>query len=144
MNLLLNRASPWADVDSHIPHTGQVDVRMKEAADLSIRIPEWVAPEEGRCRVGDSDRSLTWSGRYAEVGRVARGDVVTLSFPIPERQETTYVEKEKYTVVIKGNEVVNIEPPGKYCPLYQRQHYRADTTRWKKVERFVSDQVIHW
>ena len=30
INLLLNRASKWADVDSHIPYTGQVDVTVKQ------------------------------------------------------------------------------------------------------------------
>src|SRR5207253_10624685 len=30
VNLLLNRASPWADVQSCIPYTGQVDIKIKE------------------------------------------------------------------------------------------------------------------
>ena len=29
VDLLLNRASPWADIDSHIPYTGRVDIRIK-------------------------------------------------------------------------------------------------------------------
>ena len=33
-NLLLNRTSPWADVDSHIPYRGQVDARVKQPVDL--------------------------------------------------------------------------------------------------------------
>ena len=144
VNLLLNRASKWADVDSHIPYTGQVDIRMKESADLSVRIPQWVEPEQAHCRIGDSERSISFTGRYAEVRRVDAGDVVTLTFPIEERNDVTYVEKEKYTLIRKGNDMVNIEPPGKYCPLYQRQHYRANTTRWRKIKRFVSDQVIDW
>jgi hypothetical protein len=144
VNLLLNRASPWADVDSHIPYTGQVDVRVKQPVDLSIRIPEWVSPRETRCQVGGCERSLDFSGRYAGVGRVQAGDVATLSFPIAERTEITFVEKEQYTLTRKGNDVVHIDPPGRYCPLYQRDHYRSDTTRWRKVERFASNQTIHW
>ena len=144
INLLLNRASPWADVDSHIPYNGQVDVRMKQSANLSIRIPEWVEPEQARCRIGEVDRPLSWAGRYAQVGQVSGSDVVTLSFPICERKDVTYVEKEKYTLIRKGNDVVHIEPPGKYCPLYQREHYRSDTTRWRKTQRFASDLIIDW
>ena len=143
VNLLLNRASPWADIDSHIPYTGQVDVKIKEPVDISIRIPEWVSPQETRCRIGQADRAVTFDGRYARVGRVKAGEVVTMTFPITERTNVTYVEKEKYILVCKGNDVVHIEPPGKYCPLYQREHYRQNATRWKKVERFISDKLIY-
>ena len=144
VNLLLNRASPWADVDSHIPYTGRVDVRVKQPLRLSVRIPEWVKPKEVICRVGNAERAAGWEERYMAVGLVKPGDVVTLTFPIAERTDVVYVEKEKYTLVRKGNEVVCIDPPGKYCPLYQRQHYRANTTRWRKIERFVSDEGVHW
>ena len=48
VNLLLNRASLWADVDSYIPYQGWVDVKVKQVVDLEIRIPEWVAPDEAR------------------------------------------------------------------------------------------------
>ena len=39
VNLLLNRASPWADVDSHIPYAGQVDVRIKQPAGWPSAFP---------------------------------------------------------------------------------------------------------
>jgi hypothetical protein len=67
-----------------------------------------------------------------------------LSFPIFERTDTVYIEKERFTLVRKGNDVVDISPPGRFCPLYQRRHYRQDTPRWRKVVRFVSDEVIDW
>ena len=144
VNLLLNRASPWADVDSHIPYVGQVDVKVKQPVDLSIRIPEWVAPDEVRVRVNGEERRVGFEGRYAQVGEVQPGEVATMSFPIAERREGITVEKAGYTVIRKGNEVVKIDPPGKYCPLYQRDHYRENSTRWRKIDRFVSNERITW
>ena len=144
VNLLLNRASPWADVDSHIPYVGQVDVKAKQPVDLSIRIPEWVTPAEVRVRVNGTDRECGWQGRYAEVGKVNPGDVATMTFPIAERTDEMWIEKEKYTLVRKGNDVVAIDPPGRYCPLYQRDHYRQNPTRWRSIERFVSKQLLYW
>ena len=144
VNLLLNRASAWADVDSHIPYVGQVDVRVKQPLDLSIRIPEWVRSGDVRVRVSGGDRDVSWDGRYAGVGAVKPGDLVKMTFPIEERTDTVWIEKERYTLVRKGNDVVAIDPPGRYCPLYQREHYRAGTTRWRKAERFVSEEAIHW
>ncbi len=144
VNLLLNRASPWADIDSHIPYVGQVDVKVKQPLDLALRIPEWVQPGETRCQVNGQDRTVTFRGRYAEVGAVTPGDGVTLTFPIAERMEAIWVEKDKYVVIRKGNEVVSIDPAGRYCPLYLREHYRQNSTRWRQVERFVSDEIVHW
>ena len=144
VNLLLNRASPWADVDSHVPYVGQVDVRVKQPVELSVRIPEWVKPEQVRVQVSGAEREVGWDGRYAEVGAVKPGDVAMMTFPIGERTDVVYVERERYTLVRKGNDVVAIDPPGRYCPLYQRQHYRVNETRLRKVERFVSEENIYW
>ena len=144
VNLLLNRPSQWADVESHIPYVGQVDVRIKQRVDLSVRLPEWVKPDEARVQVNGDDRRVDWQGRYAVVGEVLPGDVATMTFPIAERKSTVWIEKESYALVRKGNDVVAIDPPGRICPLYQREHYRANETRWRRVERFVSDEDIHW
>ena len=142
VNLLLNRASKWADVDSHIPYAGQVDVKIKEPVELSVRIPEWVTPSQVRVQVNGEDRRVGWEGRYAQVGAVKPGDVASLTFPIAERTDTVWIEKREYELVRKGNEVVAIAPPGEVCPLYQRDHYRENTTRWRKIERFVSNEQM--
>jgi len=144
VNLLLNRASKWADIDSYIPYQGRVDVKIKKPLDLSVRIPEWVHPEQVRCQVDNKERTLGWQGRYAQVGSVKPGSEVTMSFPIFERTDTIWVEKKAFTLIRKGNEVVSIDPPGRNHPLYQREHYRDDTPRFKKITRFVADQSIAW
>jgi len=144
VNLLLNRASQWADVDSHIPYAGQVDVKIKKPVHLSMRIPEWVSPADVRIRVDGQDIQVKFNGRYAQVGDVVPGSVVAMTFPIAERTDTIWVEKHRYTIVRKGNEVVAMDPMGEFCPLYQREHYRENATRWRKTERFVSDESIHW
>jgi len=144
VNLLLNRASPWADVDSHLPYTGQVDVKIKQPVDLAVRIPEWVKPDEVCVEVDGQARDISWDGRYAVVGDVQPGEVVTMRFPIAERTEKVWIEKRQYTLVIKGNDVVAIDPPGQACPLYDRSHYRMNRTRWKEQLRFASAEEIEW
>ena len=42
VNLLLNRASPWLDVDSYLPYEGKVVLRNKTARKAHVRIPSWV------------------------------------------------------------------------------------------------------
>ncbi|MGI9327187.1 MAG: hypothetical protein ACR2PZ_18360, partial [Pseudomonadales bacterium] len=144
VNLLLNRASPWAEVNSHIPYQGRVDVLVKKARELSIRIPQWVKAKDTRCQVNGKVRSLSWQGRYAVVGGVKAKDEVTLTFPIQERTDVVRIEDNDYTLVRKGNEVVKIDPPGKNYPQYQRDHYRENQTRFRTIERFVPDRTVDW
>jgi hypothetical protein len=142
LNLLLNRASPWADVDSYIPYQGRVEVKIKKPVDLSVRIPEWVKPAQTRCQVNGQDREVGWDGRFARVGDAKPGDLAKLTFPIFERTDKVWVEKRQYTVIRKGNDVVSIDPPGVYHPLYQRQHYRKNEPRMRTATRFVSEETL--
>lgn len=145
INLLLNRTSPWADVHSYIPYQGQVDVRVKSPVRLSVRIPEWVTPGQTACQVNDQKREVGWQGRYAQVGGVKPGDAVTLTFPISERTVKETLYGTEYTMTIKGNSVVAMDPPGKYYPFYQRAHYRENEVRWVKRKQFVSARPsLHW
>ncbi len=145
VNLLLNRASKWADIDSFIPYTGRVDVKTKrKLKNLEIRIPQWVKPEEVSCEVDGSPRELKFVARYAIVGKVKKGQVCTLKFPIFERTDTINVQGQDYTIVRRGNTVVKIDPPGKYHPFYQRAHYRNEKPLYRKVRRFVSDEDFGW
>ena len=142
--LLMNHASRWADVDSFLPYQGRIEVRPKRDADLDIRIPEWVAPGDAACTVNGARRELAWEGRYARVGSVSASDRVTLTFPIRERTDIVYVEKHRYVLTRRGNDVVDIDPPGRYCPLYQRRHYRDGEARLRTVTRFVSNETVDW
>jgi hypothetical protein len=144
VNLLLNRSSQWADVDSHIPYTGRVDVRMKLSTSLEIRLPEWVASANTSCQVNGQLRTLEFDGRYAVVGPVTPGDAVTLAFPISERTEVVEIQGQTYTLILRGNDVASIDPPGENCPLYQRGHYRGGETLWKQTTRFTPDREIGW
>ncbi len=144
VNLLLNRASRWADVFSHIPYSGRVDVKAKQDIDLEMRLPEWVSPDETRCKVNGSARKLSFNGRYAKAGRLKCGDEARLEFPIHERTDRVTTGNQEYVLVRRGNEVVWIEPPGKNCSLYQRGHYRSHETLWRTVTRFVPEEEIPW
>ena len=137
LHLLLNRASPWADVDSYIPYEGQVDVKMKASCDLEVRIPEWVKPGEVSASVNDESRPLAFQGRYALIGSDNAEDLVTVTFPILERTVETTIGEVPYSLIIKGNDVVSIDPPGKWYPFYQRAKYRENQVRWVTRERFV-------
>lgn len=141
VNLLLNRASPWADINSHIPYRGQVDVKLKRDCEAALRIPEWTMPKDCRLMVGGTERIPKWEGRYAVV-KGKKGETVTLQCPIAERTEKLRIVDKDYKVIVRGNEIVDIDPPGVYHPLFQRSKYRQDKTQWRTVERFVTEEVV--
>ena len=144
VNLLLNRASRWADVDSYIPYEGRVEVKMKQGAEVEVRIPEWAPLDQVRCEVDGKARKLAFEGRYARVGKAEKGQTVALRFPIRERTDKVSLQGTEYTIVRRGNDVVWIDPPGKYFPSYQRSHYRKGEPLYRKVTRFVSDENFGW
>ena len=144
VHLLMNRVSEWADVHSHVPYEGRVDVDVKRPVSVSIRLPEWVQGEEVTCAVDDQPRRFEVEGRYVLIGQVAAGATATLRFPIPQRDELIDVEKRTYRILLRGSTCVAIDPPGLNVPLFRRDHYLAGCTRWRTAERFVADRTVRW
>lgn len=144
VHLLLNRASPWADIDSYVPFEGRVEVKPKQDLLLEIRLPEWAEPHDAKCMVDGESRTLEFNGRYAQIGKVSAGQSVSLEFPITERTEKIHAIGKEYTVVLRGSDVVSIDPQGKYVPFYQRGHFRTGVPLYQKVTRFVSDEEFPW
>lgn len=133
VHLLLNRASRWADIDSYIPYLGRVDIKTKENLKLEVRVPEWVKPTEVKCLVDGNTPDLTFDGRYTQVGSVGKGATVRINFPIFERTDKVSIAGEEYTLVLRGNDVVSIDPRGKICPLYAgRARYRTGKPQFKQ------------
>lgn len=147
VNLLLNRASPWADVHSYLPYEGRVDLKVKQECErLLIHAPEWVEENGGQLqlRIGDQPRTVAWRGRYVDAGPARAGDLVTMTFPQREYLIKEQLGDNIYVLTMKGSTVVDIEPPGRHCPLFQRAHYRQNQARWRRVRRFVPEQRLHW
>lgn len=144
VNLLLNRADHYVDVNSYLPYTGQVDIHAKQKCNLSVRIPGWVELSQVRCVVDGSPCGTKLNSRYVQVGQVQPKQVVTLSFPIAERTDRVTMKNRWYFLVRKGHDVVAIDPPGQLCPLYRRDHYRDNVPLWKKTTRFIDRQILEW
>lgn len=147
INLLMNRASRWADVYSYLPYTGRVEVKVKMGIrKLQLRAPEWVKSGDPvvTCTVNKASRKANWEGRYLDIGTVKQGDQVELKFPIAERIVKERIGNQDYSMVIKGNTVISIDPPGKNGPLYQDQKKYQAEVAWKQVGRFVPEQDIRW
>jgi Beta-L-arabinofuranosidase, GH127 len=147
INLLLNRASPWADVYSHVPYQGKVEVKVKKTCrELVLRVPEWIESGSSQVKAQSAGNSipLTWEGRWVRIGFVNPGDTVVLRFPIEIQTVKQTIAGTAYTLEIKGNTVVSISPGGENGPLYQREYMKANDAPSTKVKRFVVDRALLW
>jgi len=121
VNLLLNRASPWLDVDSYLPVEGRVLLHIKDAPNVAVRIPEWCGPGDVRVTVNGEDRRPVVQGRYVRVGRLRPGDEVALALPLREQIVHRVIGEIPYKLTLRGSSVVAIDPPGIGYPLYKDQ-----------------------
>jgi len=155
VNLLLNRASSWLDVDSYLPYEGKVTIRNKTARRIAVRIPAWVDRRKLRAGVNGVDCSLSWVGAYQVFGDLKPGDLVELGFPVPE--QTVYLSAKTcgqgdsqhttYAITFRGNTVVDISPrhesPTCY-PMYLRDTMRAQKAPMKTIQRYAAPKVARW
>ena len=167
VNLLLNRASPWLDIDSYLPYEGKVVIRNKTAKTLAVRIPRWVDKKAATAKVGDRRLDAHWVGNYLLLGRVAPKDQITICFPLVESQEQYTLKWKKsewwleatdpgiswknenpikYTLYLKGNTLVDLSPrPEKAAlPAFERDEYKKSKAPMMKIKRFVADTDIKW
>ena len=87
VNLLLNRASPWLDIDSYLPYQGKVVIKNKTAREVRVRVPLWVDKRAIETKVNDAHVSPVWLGNYLVLEGLAAQDTVTIEFPAVETTE---------------------------------------------------------
>ena len=160
VNLLLNRASPWVDIDSYLPYVGKVVLRNKQAERISVRMPLWVDRKAVCCQVNGQKVPLRWLGRQLQIEDLQPRDTIAITFPMVETTErhTERTYNTTYTCRFKGNTLIDISPrPQEFSlkrissddgvftelnkdmayPLYQRDHLNASKAPTKEVRRYV-------
>lgn len=144
VNLHLNRASRWLDVDSYLPYEGKVVLKIKDAPRVAVRIPQWTDARKVTCRVNGKDMPLEWDGNYIRVHSLKSGDEVVVQFPMRQTTLIRRIADVPYKLTLKGNTVVDIDPKGRIYPLYQRDHFLKNKAPMRRVSRFVSSDKILW
>ena len=147
INLLLNRASPWADLYSHVPYEGKFEIKVKKTCGaVVVRVPQWIESGSSLIKAtkDGSATPLTWQGRYVRTGPVNSGDRIVVTFPIDTRTVKETIAGVAYTLEIRGNTVLSLSPGGENIPLYRRDYLKADRAPTVKVNRFIGEQSILW
>jgi hypothetical protein len=155
VNLLLNHASPWLNVESSLPYEGRVVIRNKTAIRVAVRLPSWIDRRALRCEVDGQTRDPDWIGNRALFDDLGPESAITLLFPVPE-QTTEYTWLAHHwraqgivKCTFRGSTLVDISPRddrmGSY-PIYQRDHLKSGgPAPVRQVDRFIADRrVVDW
>lgn len=163
VNLFLNRASPWLDVDSYLPYEGKVVLHNKQARIVLVRVPGWADANKFGCHLSHASTASSpaggasgegepqaqavtpaRAGNYLVFEGLAAGDTLTLEFPLSRSTDQYTIDGKKYTVTYKGSTIIDIGPRDEedYLQLYRRNAYEADKSPLRKVQRFVADRVV--
>jgi len=164
INLLLNRASPWLDIDSYLPYQGKVVIHNKTAQSLAVRIPQWVDRSAVNCEIAGQSVPFHLVGNYLQINQIGSEDTITITFEIVETTEQYTLlwkmddfwkectnpgdswqplpDPDVYTCRFRGNTLVEISPrPDRLgYPLYaDRTCYDAPNAPIVTVQRFVAE-----
>jgi hypothetical protein len=168
VNLLLNRASEWLDVDSYLPYEGKVVIRNKTAQTIAVRIPRWVDQKAVQCQVNHQPTSPFGVNRYLVFSDLRPRDEITVAFPMVETKESYTLKWKRsgfwqesnnpgshwqpedppprFTFTLRGNTVVDVAPRehSEEYQLYERDAMKKNTAPMHQVTRFVSAKPIKW
>ncbi len=107
VNLLLNRTSPWLDVDSYLPYEGKTIIRNKTSRSIAVRMPAWVDLHALSSTVNGKPATAVAAGRHLVFSGLDKGEVIAIQFPVVEstgiyRNGYDCVPLEDHTEVTTG------------------------------------------
>lgn len=167
VNLLLNRASPWLQIDSYLPYQGKVVLTIRSAKKALVRMPLWVDKTQVKCRLNEEAVTPEWDGRCVRLENLQPDDKVTIEFPmkdwtanytipllgganddwsVPGAEPLTKAPaRQVHRCRFLGNTLVEIDPPiMPGSPTFQRAHFLSGKAPMKTTTYFVSPTVLKW
>lgn len=133
VNLALSADTPWLRVLSHHPYQGRLEIRMKDARQVLVRVPGWAARDNVELTVNGVRHDVVWERNYVSADHLRSGDDVVVSYPMVSLEKTERVAGQDYRVRWRGDTVVALSPPGRRMPLYQRKELERDVAPVKLV-----------
>ncbi len=145
INLSLNHESPWLRINSYRPYSGKVEILAKDAPVVFLRVPDWVAKERVEVDGISAHERLQWKGEYLRLSPLPQGKLVCVSYPLREEKQREIIGGGEFLLSWKGDTVMEISPPGKVYPLYQRSSYRSGQQPPEKTtSHYVPVRGLHW
>ncbi|MBI2843858.1 MAG: hypothetical protein HYX78_10700 [Armatimonadetes bacterium] len=156
INLLLNRRSPWVDIESSLPYRGKVNIDIKKARQMSIRIPNWVDKSTVKISIKGKTIEPVWVGNYLSISNPPVGASIKINFPVKESVEhysidsyqfrgTEYLGRHTFAIEFRGNTAIDIQPKGEagYRTYTGDSSFNQEAPR-TAVSDYVAMKRIAW
>ena len=121
INLLLSHATPGIETICYLPHEGRFELYTKAPKTIWVRCPDWMNPEtvrvDGPAGLNHSMDSATQCFR---IYGAKAGTHIILTFEPRQQSDLSVVATKKYDVKWRGDTVMQLTPPGRPYPIYQR------------------------
>jgi hypothetical protein len=120
VNMAFNRDASQVRVVSSLPHRGEINVLVKSARRVLVRVPEWAPRDQVEVHVDREPAKVAWDGSYVIFDSVHSGQQLTVTYPLRVAEIREPVNGVVYTEKWRGNTIVDIEPKGKWVPMFVR------------------------
>ena len=119
VNLHFDIETPAISIRSQRAKEATLEIKLKEARALRIRVPGWATKSSVHLTVDGKDLPLTWDGSYLLVAK-GTGQIIQLRHDLPEKQTTEEmpVSPRQFHLSWRGDEVITCDPP---VPIYPAQ-----------------------
>lgn len=95
VNLHIDKLLPQAEIRCNQPYEGLLVVTLRQACDLSIRIPDFASSSDVSVTVGGQKVPFAASGNYLTLKGRAAGDRIEMRYPLPTKVETVTIGNKK-------------------------------------------------
>jgi hypothetical protein len=145
INLLMNRASEWLDIDSYLPYEGKVVIHNKKSEIISVRIPNWVDKSKVTCSIDTKTVPNDWVANRLMFANLNKKQKITVEFPLNISTETLHFMDAEYTCRFRGNTLITAakKGDGAWNPP-NREWFKAQKAPLKKITRYVAPVLINW
>lgn len=129
VNLAFNRHSNLVDIISCLPHRGELDIFVKDACKVLVRVPQWASRQDVRAYVDKREIPVEWHDSYVIFADVSTGQQLTVTYPlrVAEITETPGgLDGTTYTEIWRGNTIVDVRPAGKWIPMFVRPELNTE------------------
>jgi len=106
------------ELTSRLPQEGRISIRTTRRENLWVHRHGWMATEHLRVTSNDKPMPVPFTDDWVIVPRVEPGTTIRLTFPVPRREQTEWVNHLPYRIVFEGNQIVAMDPKGDCAPMY--------------------------
>jgi hypothetical protein len=85
-------------------------------------VPQWAPRDRVKVYADKAAAPLKWDGDYVVFPATKFGQQLTVTYPLRIAEVRERVMLSDYVEKWRGNTIVDIEPRGKWIPMYERPH----------------------